>query len=148
MPNWSWGEISVNGYKKDVEAFCELFIFSDEEGSKKKPFFARSFINSYTKEQFKEEFFKDIGDFEVISVDFDAEFAWSAHSCLVEGYPNKKDGCVTLKDACKKHNVGVSIEAEEPGMGFAESISCSPKGALSEVVTDFDGGGSEDEEEL
>lgn len=118
MPNWANGYITVNGNPKDVENFCELFIFDDETGNKQGKYFARSFIHQDWKE-FKEE---HLGESEA---GFSVDFAWSCWSCMFEGYPEqyKKDGCVTLEWAMKKYNVNVEIETEEGGMGFEEHIT-------------------------
>lgn len=119
MPNWAFGEVQVKGKPKDIENFCKLFVFEDEADKeiKKTPYFARSFIHSSWK-----DFKKDNLGKKVTEAEFDVDFAWSCWSCLFEGYPNKKEGFVTLKWACKEYNVEVEIETEEEGMGFEEKI--------------------------
>jgi len=133
MPNWCYGYVVVKGKPENIEAFCRNFIFEGEEGIKAKPnvnlggnrYFARSFIHE-TWASFKKEYLgKRIAKFGV-------DFAWSVTSCLIEGYPQKDKQCFTLIDACKKYNVDVTIESEESGMGFEESIKCSRKGILKE----------------
>ena len=97
-PNWCCGNIKVKGKPKDVENFCKLFLFEEDVERKdnkgKKKYFARSFIHQSWKD-FKKEF---LGGNEA---EFGIDFAWSCWSCLFEGYPNEKDGCITLEWAIK-----------------------------------------------
>ena len=61
------------------------------------------------------------------------DFAWSAHSCLIEGYPQEfPDNCITLADACIAGQVSVEIQTEEPGMCFEEHIICDKLGLLTD----------------
>jgi len=120
MPNWASGYIQVKGKPKDVENFCKLFIFEEDEGNKKGKYFARSFVHQSWKD-FKKE---HLGGSEV---GFNVDFAWSCWSCMFEGYPNDKEGCVTLEWAIKKYNVDVTIETEEEGVGFEEVIITKDK---------------------
>ena len=119
MPNWCYGNVVVKGKPEDIKNFCKLFIFSEEEGEKTKPYFARSFIHQGWKD-FSNEF---LGEDEV---EFGVDFAWSCYSCMFEGYPNGKE-CVTLEWAMKEHNVEVEIETEEDSMGFEEKITTENK---------------------
>jgi len=128
MPNWCSGYLIVRGKPKNIENFCKLFIFSNEdtdETFKKKKYFARSFIH-YTWKNFKKEFLDNKHE----EIDFYVDFAWSGWSCLIDGYPQqyKKEGCVTLEWACKKYDVEVTIETEEWGMGFEELIKADKNG--------------------
>lgn len=128
MPNWADGTVRITGRnKKNVEDFCKYFIFEEECGTKKAPYFGRSFIHQSWKD-FKKDF---LGGTEA---EFGVDFAWSAASCLISGYPTKKGvepvECITLMDACKKHKVYVVIETCEPGMAFEETLECNEKGEL------------------
>ena len=126
IPNWCTAQIQVTG--KDatsVEAFCKHFIFDEEVDKEgKKEYFARSFANVPWK-----YFKKEVGLGKHKEVEFGIDFAWSAHSCIIEGYPDGGD-LITLSDACKKHKVYVTIDTEEEGMGFEEHIECNEKGKL------------------
>lgn len=128
MPNWCWGNVSVKGEPKNVEAFCKLFLFEEDIGDEElsKKYFARSFIDSNWK-NFKKD---HLGESEA---QFGVNFAWSCWSCLIDGYPtdpkrNDRGNCVTLEWACKKYNVYVTIESEEGGMGFEENIIANKNG--------------------
>ena len=121
MPNWCLGNVKVKGEPSNVRKFCELFIFEEDEGNKKGKYFARSFIHQSWKD-FHEEY---LGENEA---EFSVDFAWSCHSCMIEGYPDDIKECVTLEWACKKFNVEVWIETEEGGMGFEEEVSYTKEG--------------------
>ncbi len=115
-PNWCCGDVTVSGKPKDIENFCELFLFEEDNENKKK-YFARSFIHQSWK-NFKEEY---LGESEA---EFSVDFAWSCWSCIFEGYPQDNPiNCVTLEWAMKKYNVKVEIDTEEGGMGFEEKIT-------------------------
>lgn len=130
MPNWCGGVITVEGKKENVMNFCRLFIFEEEEGKKGTDdktirYFARSFIHEDWK-GFEEEFFKDYKEGEDAEIQFLVDFAWSASSCLIDGYPTKDNAdnqLITLAEACKLYDVKVDITTEEPGMGFEEEIT-------------------------
>ncbi len=129
MPNWAIGTIAVTGKSTDIEAFCKLFLFEETETPKE--YFARSFIHQ-NWDDFKKEFSGE--DNTAFSVDF----AWSATSCLINGYPqDNPKTCLTLSDACKKFKVKVVIETEEEGIGFEEHIECDSKGDLIESCYDM-----------
>ena len=90
-PNWCNGYVKVKGKPKNIEEFCKLFIFDDEEGNKENisnKYFARSFIHDKFKDFKKKYLGKNEAEFPV-------DFAWSCWSCMFEGYPNKKE-CITL----------------------------------------------------
>jgi hypothetical protein len=129
MPNWCNGSIEVKGNPKDIEKFCKLFIFEDDKENKEQ-YFARSFTQD-TWKSFKKSY---IGE---NAVNFCIDFAWSAHSCLIDGYPQENEECITLMDACKKYKVNVTIDSEEGGFGFEEHIECDPKGKLIEECYDM-----------
>lgn len=124
IPNWADAKVIVVGRtKKDVEDFCKYFIMDeDEEGERQKPYFARSFTHESWKD-FKTEYIDGL------TAVFGVDFAWSAHSCLISGYPDDKE-CITLVKAAKKHKVYVTIDTSEPGMAFEEHIECNEKGVL------------------
>ena len=129
MPNWASGYVRVEGNPQDIEEFCKLFLFYDRESSKK--YFARSFIHQGWKD-FKKEYLG--GNI----VKFGVDFAWSATSCLISGYPqDNPKTCPTLTEACKEHKVKVVIDTEEGGMAFEEHIECDEKGSLLEECSDM-----------
>lgn len=130
MPNFANGVVRVKGKPEDITNFCKHFVFEDE-GDKKGKYFARSFIHE-TWEDFLKENKKEISE---NYVEFGVDFAWSAHSCIVEGYPNGEE-CITLEWACKEHNVEVDIDTEETGIGFTEEIHCD-KDSLSDECYDI-----------
>lgn len=123
IPNWCNGYVKVKGKPENVENFCKLFIFEDEEGKKEGIYFARSFIHEDWKD-FKKNY---LGSSEI---SFNVDFAWSSYSCLIDGYPTAKDNkdCVTLEWACKKYDVEVEIKTEEGGEGFEEKIIANKNG--------------------
>ena len=118
MPNWAIGNVTVRGKKENVRSFCKLFLFDSGHNDL---YFARSFVHETWSEFEKEHFLNSSeGD---IEINFGVDFAWSAYSCLIEGYPDENDHCITLEQACKDHLVEVEIETEEPGIGFEEKIT-------------------------
>ena len=147
-PNWCCGNVIVKGNPKDVENFCKLFLF-ENDNKNKKVYFARSFVYQNWKE-FKEA---HLGEDEA---GFNVDFAWSCWSCIFEGYPQDNPlNCVTLEWAMKKHNVKVEIETEEGGMGFEQKIitqngkpiyssqempehTCQKCGNKQQVASDYD----------
>ena len=129
MPNWSCGRVTVKGEPEDVKKFCEYFNYEDDtyRDDLRKKCFARSFVH-----QDWTSFVEDYNLGESNDVEFNVDFAWSAHSCLIEGYPqDNKRNCITLATACKRHNVKVDITTEEPGMGFEEHIVADRNNVLS-----------------
>lgn len=147
MPNWCIGCVEVKGKVKDVKEFCKLFVFEgdfDEKGEgDKKKFFARSFTNRKWV-NFEKEHFKNMGEKDKIEIDFPINFAWSCHSCIIDGYPTRetkfadtKGKCVTLKWACKKYKVDVHITTEEESCSFEEDVTCDSKGNLKELCKEM-----------
>ena len=135
MPNWCSGDIVVKGKPEAVKKFCKYFVFEEQNDCSntkaiQKEYFARSFAET-SWDDFKKEHLKDSPS----EISFLVSFAWSCHSCMVEGYPNGKQ-LVTLKDVCKKLGVEVWIETEETGLGFEEDIHCN-KGELSDSCEDM-----------
>jgi hypothetical protein len=130
MPNWANGYVKVSGSPKNVENFCKLFVFYEDENKEtKRHYFARSFTQVTWKEFKKEHLGGKTAEFSV-------DFAWSCHSCMVEGYPDGKN-LITLKEACKKFKVDVSIETEEEGCCFEENVTCDKEGNLTEECFDL-----------
>jgi hypothetical protein len=127
LPNWCNGYVQVSGKPENVKSFCKLFVFEDEKDikdEKEEKYFARSFVNQKWKDFEKEYSLGKTND-----VEFSVDFAWSAWSCLIEGYPQEfKKKCLTLKSACKKYDVKVEITTEEPSMCFEEEIKADKKG--------------------
>jgi hypothetical protein len=126
MPNWSSGNISISGKKENVKEFLKFFVYQDEANGEEldRRYFARSFVqeNTYQEliDKYKEEFENKE---ENISIDIYTEFAWSVYSCLIDGYPQKEPNKnLTIIEALLKYPVNISIETEEPGMGFEEEI--------------------------
>lgn len=137
MPNWAFGQVNVTGKAKNIEKFCRLFLFTEDtekEGVGKR-YFARSFTND-SWESFYGEYIKDYEPEEETSISFSVDFAWSCHSCMIDGYPDGKE-CVTLQWACKEYNVDVEIDTEETGCCFTEHITCSKNGDLVEECEDM-----------
>ena len=76
MPNWCNGWVKVKGEPQNVENFCKLFIFEEEEGNKgdkKEKYFGRSFTHESWKDFKKEKLGKSEAEFSV-------DFAWSCCS--------------------------------------------------------------------
>jgi hypothetical protein len=122
MPNWAVGLVKVSGKPEGVKNFCRTFVFAEDIDKDDikigRKYFARSFIG-IAWEDFQK--IHDLG--RATEIEFFVDFAWSAWTCLISGYPQKnKRNCLTLKCACKKHNVKVVITTEEGGWGFEEKI--------------------------
>ncbi len=132
MPNWAIGEVQVKGSKQDVKEFCKYFLFDDTEIPQGQKYFARSFTNKDWVE-FKETILNSTkGDI----FSFFASFAWSAYSCLIDGSFKEDPDCITLEDACKKHNVEVKIHTSEPMLDFREYITFSDGELVYDSVDD------------
>ncbi len=138
MPNWAFGVAQVTGKKKNVREFIEKSFLSvyDSRPNKFKDikFFARSFItDTYTNvsNQFNEELGQVNIDDEC-TYSFTVQFAWSALSCLIDGYPQRyANECTDLSTACRKYEVDVVITTEETGMCFEEHIACNRNGEIT-----------------
>ena len=97
MPNLACGNIKVIGTKENIKNFFnKRFIFSYEKNEELRTipgtrYFARSFYEADRKslEREFEEQLKDIGNDEDCEFYNTIDFAWSAHFCIVEGYPDK-----------------------------------------------------------
>jgi hypothetical protein len=130
MSNVCLGLVTVSGDPNDIERFCRLFFFEDDDASKW-PDFGRSCVNQ-TWDAFKRE------KLDKATASFEVEFAWSAAECLIEIEPEESQGKRrTLAEACVEHHVNVEIETDEPGFCFEESISCSSEGELTYDIMDM-----------
>ena len=90
MPNWAMGTVEVSGTKAHVQAFAERFIdYGEQKENSGKRFFGRSFLDcDMDSVNFDiEEEFEGLPDDEVSTVTIEVSFAWSAVSCLVNGFP-------------------------------------------------------------
>jgi hypothetical protein len=135
MPNWACGTVSITGTRFCVHKFANRFIHVDDADNDSKQgsrYFARSF-SSFTR----------VGVAEEIESLFDGppeteatfclpiDFAWSAYSCLIDGYPQEcPEQCITLSEACQADWVSVEIQTCEPGMYFEEAILCDKSGIV------------------
>lgn len=121
-PNWCSGDVHLEGTKEQIIEFCKLFVFEDDdENVNDRRFFARSFANETWKDYYN-IYLKNLASED--SVDVPVDFAWSAFSCLIEGYPQEFKDCMTLKEAIKKTGIkSVEITTTEPGMAFEEQIN-------------------------
>lgn len=130
MPNWAMGEVQITGLKAGVSAFAKRFICDDQSESGTR-YFARSFTDTSEKAltESVEEFFKNAAVDEERTFCLDISFAWSAYSCLLDGYPQQfASQCITLSEACFEDHVSVEIRTSETGMCFEEFISCDSNG--------------------
>jgi hypothetical protein len=135
IPNWCYSSVEIKGDVKNIKKFLKLFLWDNREIKEGVKYFARSFTQNDYREFIKENFKKtDKGEIEIYLL---VEFAWSCHSCLIEGYPNENNDCITLIDACKKYKVDVKIESAEEGLGFEEEITCDREGNLTEDCIDM-----------
>ena len=138
MPNWAFGVVQVTGQKKNVREFIEKNFLSiyDIRPNKFKDikFFARSFISDTYRNifnQFNEEL-EQVNTEDECTYSFTVQFAWSALTCLIDGYPQDyKDECIDLPTACKQYKVDVVITTEESGMCFEEHIACNRNGEIT-----------------
>ena len=135
MPNWAWGTVETTGTMEAVLAFSKRFIADDDEKKTgREKFFARSFLNE-SRERVENNIlsgFTDAAPDEEKQYDFYVDFALSAYSCVVDGYPQQSDGqCITLEEACAEDGVDVVITTKEPGMYFEERLCCTRDGELT-----------------
>ena len=141
MPNWAWGTIEVTGRKDAVLAFSRRFIMDDEpvtiDGTR---YFARTFTNEtreYIEGMILKEFKGHKAD-EEITCEISADFAWSAYSCVLDGYPQEApEICITLPESCVRDSVDVTIVTKEPGISFAERITCDRRGKVHSECKDL-----------
>jgi hypothetical protein len=117
MPNWTETEMAVVLPTRNVKAFKDLFLSQNpKENEGKKEYFGRTFIDDSSEEKNK------LG---LSCLHVTCECAWSAYSCLIEGYPGG-DGhhCPTIKEAIDKNEVKrLTLYSKEPGIGFEETMT-------------------------
>ena len=143
MPNWACGTVSVQGNKEGILKFTDRFIYEGdlcEAETKADRYFAQSLTNVVRSKIVKEieELFSKGSSNKSGTYDLPVEFAWSAHSCIINGYPQQTpEECITLSDACKLDGVSVKINTEECGMCFEEFIYCDSDGVLIDEYKDM-----------
>lgn len=141
MPNWAMGDVFITGTRKKVLEFSDRFITEDNQSTVPgKRFFARSFIDipRKTLRADIEDFFRHATDDEERTMSFFVSFAWSAMSCLIDGYPQSNtQECITLAEACVEDHVSVEIHTSEPSMCFEEEIACDYNGNTTNIRRDL-----------
>lgn len=141
MPNWAFGEVKVTGTREGVKSFIERFVSSDEQSTiPGKRFFARSFTHMTREQSIKDA----LNEFEGKAVDavlehsFEAMFAWSVWSCVIDGYPQRNaTECITLSEACVEDQVSVEICSSETGLCFEEHVTCDAEGNVDHTERDL-----------
>lgn len=141
MPNWACGYVEATGKRAGLLAFTDRFLSGkSEEDKSKTKYFARSFLE-ISKAELREliqEMTKKNPDEDITTVEFPVEFAWSAYSCTISGYPQEfPEQCITLSDACVQDQVSVHICTEEPGMYFEEDITADSSGEVTSNCHDL-----------
>lgn len=141
MPNLARGYMDVSGTKESVTAFV-MRIYMDGRPSSadmEQHFACTVSSDKYQKILYEiDDLFHGLQKHEERQFRIYVEFAWSAHVCLISGYPEDAPGkCITLPDACRLDQVDVSIHTEEPLMGFREKTHCDRNGELHEEVEDL-----------
>lgn len=104
---------------RNVDGFMALFLSHDpKENEGKKEYFGRTFLNDMHEE-------KNSHGMSCLRISCDC--AWSAWSCLFEGYPGEgEDGtrCPTLKEAVDRFEVRrMTLHSSEQGIGFEETAT-------------------------
>ena len=138
MPNWAMGQVTVKGEKAHIVSFVERFISHDDPSTiPGKKYFARSFLEAH-RDTVLQDMILPTDPSEPAELTFLASFAWSAHSCIVSGYPEShEDECITLIDACMEDLVDVEIRTSEPGLCFEEELICTQDGSFTETERDL-----------
>ena len=135
MPNWACADFKITGTREGVTSMIQRFVSDDEPRTVPgKKSFARSFLFARRQDildmALAEFHTEDPKERATVTIGMD--FAWSAYSCLISGYPQTfEDTCITLVDACREDQVAVEINTEEPGLCFTEHITCDPNGNLT-----------------
>lgn len=141
MPNWAYGPISVTGTQQNISQFISRFLFEEDRtvDSHRMNYFARSFTGARKEYVMRDirQLFEGRGKDAVDTFSFEIDFAWSAQTCLVDGYPQQFPECITLEDACVLDSVYVEILTEEGGMCFEEHITCDSKGNLTSCCSNL-----------
>ena len=141
MPNWAMGDVFITGTRKEVLEFSDRFITEDSPSTVPgKRYFARSFVEIPRKTLRADikDAFKTAAEGEERTMSIFVSFAWSATSCLIDGYPqNNTQECITLAEACVEDHVSVEIHTSEPGMCFEEEITCDYSGNITNIERDL-----------
>ena len=119
MPNWAETDMAVVMPSRNVNGFMGLFLSHDpKENEGKKEYFGRTFLNDINEEK---------NDHGMSCLRISCDCAWSAYSCLIEGYPGTGDDghrCPTLKEALDRYEVKrMTLHSSEPGIGFEETAT-------------------------
>lgn len=113
MPNWACGTVEVTGTRMGIKSFLERFITNDEPSTLPgKKFFARSFLGEKRQELMREaeECFRTQDAKEIGTMNIHPDFAWSAYSCLIDGY--RKHQRLRPEDM-KAHEMHMGFSTEE-----------------------------------
>ena len=98
MPNWAETDMAVVMPSRNVNGFMGLFLSHDpKENEGKKEYFGRTFLNDINEEK---------NDHGMSCLRISCDCAWSAYSCLIEGYPGTGDDghrCPSLKEALDRN---------------------------------------------
>ena len=141
MPNWAWGIMEVRGEKEAVRAFSGRLIMEDEPvtlpGVR---YFGRTFTGdtrAYIGSLIREAF-RDCPENAETECVIPAAFAWSARSCLLDGWPQRDpERCISLRESCIRDSVDVTVRTKETGSGFEETITCDRHGHLEAECKDL-----------
>jgi hypothetical protein len=118
MPNWAETDVAAVMPTRKVEEFKSYFLsHNPEENKDRKKYFGRTFLNDVNEE-------KNAKGMSLVRVNCDC--AWSADSCMVEGY--QSDGTevelMNLEKAIKACEIRrLTLRSYEPGIGFEESAT-------------------------
>ena len=141
MPNWACGNVEVTGKRDGVIAFVNRFLDIHGKTGKEPDtrFFARSFLDDDREWVISDVTRQTEADPEnaAATVVFPVSFAWSAYSCVIDGYPQHNPDCITLTEACQQDHVRVHIQTEEPGIFFEEDIFVDEHGRLTNSSQDL-----------
>lgn len=137
MPNWAIGPVDITGTRTAVLAFSDRFISDDEQRTVPgRRYFARSFLES-PRELTRSDImsvFEGSSETEERLFTLYISFAWSATSCMINGYPQQNQAeCITLSEACIEDQVSVDIRTTEPGISFEEEIHCGKDGNCQDI---------------
>ena len=118
MPNWAETDVAFVLPTKKVALLRSFFLSHNPEDNKgRKRYFARTFLNDCDVENNEK-------GMSLLRVNCDC--AWSANSCMVEGYQNDSDDVelMNLEKAIKECEiVRLTLRSYEPGIGFEESAT-------------------------
>jgi hypothetical protein len=118
MPNWAETDVAAVMPTRKVEEFKSYFLsHNPEENKDRKKYFGRTFLNDVNEE-------KNAKGMSLVRVNCDC--AWSADSCMVEGYQSdgKEVELMNLEKAIKACEIHrLTLRSYEPGIGFEESAT-------------------------